>query len=363
MGGREARSAASSSSSSPKGFSVSRITLDFSWVTATFLLGSSYRFATSQSVGAGCLSPPAARTDLVEAGDALQARGGGVLRPVAEQLGALPPDGRVREARGAADAEALEQGLVGKGALEARAGVLDEAVEDDEGAKLAVDVAVLELLADGARRLAGARGLELDDLDQVGDAAEIVDAVAARGEVLDVDRHGRVRLLLRGRDRRQLSGRPWRMVATAVGGPRRREGAYLREHGGRWWAETAELRPRPCADEGRGGAARGGLQAPARSAILSSLGARRRAGSRGVVSKARSRATAGDGDNGALLWLPFCRDTARHTNDGEAGRGGDGARSGRGHAGDDRIFCCLSESPTRETRVAQAWGRSQNSRV
>lgn len=77
---------------------------------------------------------------------------------------------------------------------------MDETIENDEGAELAVDVAVLELLADGPGGLARARGLELDDLDKVGNAAEIVDIVALGGEVLNVDGHRRVWLLLKTED-------------------------------------------------------------------------------------------------------------------------------------------------------------------
>jgi hypothetical protein len=76
---------------------------------------------------------------------------------------------------------------------------LDQAVEQDEGAELAVDVAVLELLADGARGLGRPRGLDGDDLDKVGDAAQVVFVVGFGGERLDGDRDGRVGLLLQGR--------------------------------------------------------------------------------------------------------------------------------------------------------------------
>lgn len=57
-------------------------------------------------------------------------------------------------------------------------------------------VAVLELLADGARGLRGARGLDGDDFDEVGDAADVVLLVGLGRERLDGDRDGGVGLLL-----------------------------------------------------------------------------------------------------------------------------------------------------------------------
>jgi DNA mismatch repair protein MutH len=59
-----------------------------------------------------------------------------------------------------------------------------------------VHVAVLELLADGARSLRRARGLDGDDFDEVGDAADVVLLVGLRRERLDGDRDGGVGLLL-----------------------------------------------------------------------------------------------------------------------------------------------------------------------
>lgn len=126
----------------------------------------------------------------------LQPLGVGVLGPAAEQLPALLLHLRVREIRGAADTQPLQQRLVGEGSLESWAGVLDESVQDDEGADLAVHIAVLELLPDGAGGLAGARSLELDHLDELGDAAEILLLVGLTREVLDGDRHRRVRFFL-----------------------------------------------------------------------------------------------------------------------------------------------------------------------
>ncbi len=139
---------------------------------------------------------------LVQPRNPLEARNGPILRPEGKQLPALLLDGRVGQLRGAADAQALEQRLVGKGTLELRPRVLDQAVEQDQRADLAVDVAVLELLANGAGGFRGAGALQLDDIDEVGDAAKVVFFVGLRGEVLDGHGDGRVWLLL------QVWGRP-----------------------------------------------------------------------------------------------------------------------------------------------------------
>lgn len=132
----------------------------------------------------------------MQSGDPLQTGLVRVLGPAAEEFPALLPHLRVGQVRGAADSQALQQGLVRKSSLEARAGILDQAVEQDQGADLAVHVAVLELLADGARGLRGARGLDGDDLDEVGDAADVVLLVGLGRERLDGDRDGGVWLLL-----------------------------------------------------------------------------------------------------------------------------------------------------------------------
>ena len=53
-----------------------------------------------------------------------------------------------------------------------------------------MDVAVLELFANGACGLGGARGLDGDNLDELGDAAEVLLLVRLRGEGLDGDGDG-----------------------------------------------------------------------------------------------------------------------------------------------------------------------------
>lgn len=79
----------------------------------------------------------------VEGCDALEARGGGVRgRPLAEKDGAFSLHFRVGNGFCGCHAEAFEEGFVGEGSLETGAGVLDEAVEDGQGAELLVDVAV-----------------------------------------------------------------------------------------------------------------------------------------------------------------------------------------------------------------------------
>lgn len=137
------------------------------------------------------------RAYLVQPRDAFQTRGVPVLGgPAPKQLRALLLDIRIGQVRSATDAQPLEQGLVGKGALEARAGVLDQTVEDDQGAQLAVYAAILELLPDGAGSLRGTGGLQLNHLDQLGDAAQVVFLIGLTRQPLDVDSDGGVGLLL-----------------------------------------------------------------------------------------------------------------------------------------------------------------------
>ena len=106
--------------------------------------------------------------------DPLQPRRLCVLRPLAEQLAALAPDHGVGQLARAAHAQALQQRLVRKRALEARPRVLDQPVEERQRAHLPVHVAVLELLADGARGLGRAGRLQLDGLDELDDARQVV---------------------------------------------------------------------------------------------------------------------------------------------------------------------------------------------
>jgi len=73
---------------------------------------------------------------------------------------------------------------------------LDEAVKEGEGAKLAMQVAILELFPDCAGGLAGAGVLEADDFDEVGDAAKIVLGDGLTCQPLNGDGDGRVGLLL-----------------------------------------------------------------------------------------------------------------------------------------------------------------------
>lgn len=63
--------------------------------------------------------------------------------PLPEELVTLLPDGCVDEVVTWQRAQTLKQGLVGKSALETTAGVLNEAIEDGEGAQLAVTATVL----------------------------------------------------------------------------------------------------------------------------------------------------------------------------------------------------------------------------
>lgn len=86
----------------------------------------------------------------VERRDAFHARGLGVGGgPLAEEDGAFLLHFGVGDGVCGCDAETFKEGLVGEGALETGSGVLDEAVEDGEGAELFVDVAVFALARSG----------------------------------------------------------------------------------------------------------------------------------------------------------------------------------------------------------------------
>ena len=116
--------------------------------------------------------------------------------PAGKQFRAFLPHFRVRQRRRAAETQALEQGFVCEGPLEARTGILDEAVEDVQGTELTVKVSVLELLPDGTGGLGGARVLEINDFDEIRDAAEVIDGHRLTRESLNRHCHCRVRLLL-----------------------------------------------------------------------------------------------------------------------------------------------------------------------
>lgn len=57
-------------------------------------------------------------------------------------------------------------------------------------------ITVLELLADGASGFGGARGLELDDLDKLNDATQVIFLIVLAREGLNGRGDSRVRLLL-----------------------------------------------------------------------------------------------------------------------------------------------------------------------
>lgn len=135
-------------------------------------------------------------TYLVQHRNPFQARRALILRPHTEELTTLVLDGRIREVRGAADTQTLQERLVGKGTLETWPSVLNQAIEKDESAKLTMNITILELLTDSTGSLAGARGLKLDDFYELRDAAEVFLLILLRGEVLDGDCNSRIRFLL-----------------------------------------------------------------------------------------------------------------------------------------------------------------------
>lgn len=59
-----------------------------------------------------------------------------------------------------------------------------------------MNAAVLELLPDGTGRLRGAGRLQLDDLNEVGNAAQVIFLIGFTGQPLDSDGNGRIGFLL-----------------------------------------------------------------------------------------------------------------------------------------------------------------------
>lgn len=78
-----------------------------------------------------------------------------------------------------------------------RAGVLYEAIEKCQGSELTMNVAVLELLSDGACGLGWTGVLEVDNLDEIWNATKVI--LRNRLACQPLYRNGdcRVRLLLR----------------------------------------------------------------------------------------------------------------------------------------------------------------------
>lgn len=119
-----------------------------------------------------------------------------VLSPAAEQLGTLLSDVGIREIGGSADPQSFQQRLVGESSLETWAGILDQAVQDGQSSELAMDVAVLELLANGAGSLCGARSLQLDDFYKVWDATHVIFIICLGGQRLNAHCDGGIWFLL-----------------------------------------------------------------------------------------------------------------------------------------------------------------------
>lgn len=82
--------------------------------------------------------------------------------------------------------------------MKARPSVLDQAIEEGQSSQLAVDAAVLELLPDGARCLSWPGGLQLDNLYEVGDPAEIILLVGLTRQLFHSNSDSREWLLLQG---------------------------------------------------------------------------------------------------------------------------------------------------------------------
>ncbi len=83
---------------------------------------------------------------------------------------------------------------------------MDEAVENVQGTELTVKVTVLELLPDGTGGLGRARVLEINDFDEIRDAAEVINGYRLTCESLDGHGDCRVRFLLSDALARLLEG-------------------------------------------------------------------------------------------------------------------------------------------------------------
>lgn len=133
------------------------------------------------------------RTDLVELGHPLHATRILIHRsPTAEEFIALLPDFGVRGGRGGAEAQPLEKGLVGKRALELRAGILDQGVEDGQGAKLSMNITILQLLPEGAGSLGGPGVLDVNHVDEFWKSTQIILGDTGVGHLVDHYGHGRI---------------------------------------------------------------------------------------------------------------------------------------------------------------------------
>ena len=125
-----------------------------------------------------------------------QTWGARVLCPAREKLSASLLHIRIGDVCGTTQTKTFQQRLIGKGPLESGSGVLDETIQKYKSTDLAVGVPVLELLPNCTGCFRRARRLQLNDLDKLNDAAQVVLFIALRGEVFDCDGNGRVWLLL-----------------------------------------------------------------------------------------------------------------------------------------------------------------------
>ena len=129
---------------------------------------------------------------------AVQARCLAVLGPTGEEPAALLLDLGWCHFRGATDTKSLKEGLVDEAALETGARVGDEGVHDGQGTQLSVSAAILEFLAQSAGGFRRTGRLELDDLDKIDQAAQVVLLIRLGREDLDLGGDSRVRLFLKG---------------------------------------------------------------------------------------------------------------------------------------------------------------------
>jgi hypothetical protein len=103
----------------------------------------------------------------------------------------------IRQIGSAAEAKPLEQRLVGEGTLETRPSILNKTVKKRQRTELLVGEPVLELLPDCTSGLRGPRVLQVDDLDQFWNPAQVMLGLVISRQTLNNYSDGSVWFLLR----------------------------------------------------------------------------------------------------------------------------------------------------------------------
>lgn len=136
-------------------------------------------------------------THLVEAGNLLESADVFIFYgPLPKQHLALIPHQRVGKVSSTTDTQTLEKHFVGKCTLKPRASILDQTIEKGESTKLAVNVAILELLSNSPGSFCGTSGLKLDSLHKIRDPTQVIFLKPLTRELLDSNGDGGVGFLL-----------------------------------------------------------------------------------------------------------------------------------------------------------------------